>query len=71
MKPLSIQIHPDDEYALGNENEFGKNEMWYVVEDVYKRQAERDSWSLLKMFLEICSMKNSVAGLYIGKNILI
>ena len=32
MKPLSIQIHPDDEYALGNENEFGKNEMWYVVD---------------------------------------
>lgn len=32
MKPLSIQIHPDDEYALENENEFGKNEMWYVVD---------------------------------------
>ena len=28
---LSIQIHPDD-YALENENEFGKNEMWYVVD---------------------------------------
>ena len=34
MKPLSIQIHPDDEYALGNENEFGKNEMWYVMDAV-------------------------------------
>lgn len=32
MKPLSIQIHPDDEYALENENEFGKNEMWYVAD---------------------------------------
>ncbi len=32
MKPLSIQIHPDDEYALENENEYGKNEMWYVVD---------------------------------------
>lgn len=29
---LSIQIHPDDEYALEVENEFGKNEMWYVVD---------------------------------------
>lgn len=29
---LSIQIHPDDEYALENENEYGKNEMWYVID---------------------------------------
>ncbi len=29
---LSVQIHPDDEYALENENEYGKNEMWYVVD---------------------------------------
>jgi mannose-1-phosphate guanylyltransferase/mannose-6-phosphate isomerase len=29
---LSIQIHPDDEYALENEGEYGKNEMWYVIE---------------------------------------
>ena len=29
---LSIQVHPSDEYALANEGEFGKTEMWYVVE---------------------------------------
>ncbi len=29
---LSIQVHPDDEYALANEGEYGKNEMWYIVE---------------------------------------
>lgn len=29
---LSIQIHPDDEYALKNEGELGKNEMWYIVD---------------------------------------
>lgn len=29
---LSVQIHPDDDYAFTNENEFGKNEMWYVME---------------------------------------
>ncbi len=28
---LSIQVHPDDEYALKNENQYGKTEMWYVV----------------------------------------
>ena len=28
---LSVQVHPDDEYALANEGEFGKTEMWYVV----------------------------------------
>lgn len=31
-KDLSIQIHPDDEYALEKENEYGKNEMWYVID---------------------------------------
>lgn len=30
--PLSVQVHPDDEYALENENQFGKTEMWYVVD---------------------------------------
>ena len=29
---LSIQVHPDDDYALEKENEYGKNEMWYVLE---------------------------------------
>lgn len=29
---LSIQVHPDDEYAQKVEGEFGKTEMWYVVD---------------------------------------
>lgn len=29
---LSVQVHPDDDYALENENQYGKNEMWYVVD---------------------------------------
>lgn len=29
---LSVQVHPDDEYALKNEGEFGKTEMWYIVD---------------------------------------
>lgn len=35
---LSVQVHPDDEYAFRKENgQLGKNEMWYVVD------AEEDS----------------------------
>lgn len=29
---LSVQVHPSDEYALKNENSFGKTEMWYIAE---------------------------------------
>lgn len=29
---LSIQVHPDDAYALRVEGEYGKTEMWYVVD---------------------------------------
>ena len=29
---LSVQVHPNDDYALENENEYGKNEMWYVID---------------------------------------
>ena len=29
---LSVQVHPDDEYALKNEGEYGKTEMWHVVD---------------------------------------
>lgn len=31
-QPLSVQVHPSDEYALENENQFGKTEMWYVLD---------------------------------------
>lgn len=29
---LSVQVHPDDDYALTHEGEYGKTEMWYIVE---------------------------------------
>lgn len=29
---LSIQVHPNDEYARENEGEYGKTEMWYIVD---------------------------------------
>ena len=29
---LSIQVHPSDDYALKNEGQYGKTEMWYVID---------------------------------------
>ena len=29
---LSVQVHPDNEYALKVEGEYGKTEMWYIVD---------------------------------------
>lgn len=34
---LSVQVHPSDEYALKNENSYGKTEMWYILD------AEKDA----------------------------
>jgi len=29
---LSIQVHPDNEYAKEHEHGVGKTEMWYIVD---------------------------------------
>lgn len=29
---LSVQVHPSNEYALRVEGEYGKTEMWYIVD---------------------------------------
>lgn len=29
---LSIQVHPDNQYALQNEGQYGKTEVWYVLD---------------------------------------
>lgn len=31
-QPLSVQVHPDDDFAKTNHNSFGKTEMWYIIE---------------------------------------
>lgn len=31
-KDLSIQVHPTNEYALEHEHQYGKTEMWYVLD---------------------------------------
>lgn len=28
---LSVQVHPDDDYALSHEHELGKTECWYII----------------------------------------
>ncbi len=30
-RPLSVQVHPPDDYALEHEGDLGKTEMWYVL----------------------------------------
>lgn len=30
--PLSVQVHPDDNYSLKHEGELGKTEMWYILD---------------------------------------
>ncbi len=32
QKSLSVQVHPDDTYAMEKEKGFGKTEMWYVLD---------------------------------------
>ena len=31
-RDLSVQVHPSDDYALKNENSFGKSEMWHIID---------------------------------------
>ncbi len=31
-KDLSVQVHPDDEYAALHENSYGKTEAWYILD---------------------------------------
>ena len=37
-KDLSIQVHPSNSFALKNEGQYGKSEMWYIID------AEEDSF---------------------------
>lgn len=51
---LSIQVHPDNRYALKNEGQYGKTEMWYVMdagEDAFlyygfQREISREEFAL-------------------------
>ena len=57
-RPLSVQVHPSDDYALeneGNENELGKTEMWVVL------HAEPDAEVILGVSGEISANDFRVA----------
>ena len=49
---LSVQVHPNDEYALVNEGQRGKSEMWYVLDSDegavlycgFKKEISRDEF---------------------------
>lgn len=30
--PLSIQVHPDNDYAMAHEQDMGKTEVWYIID---------------------------------------
>ena len=65
---LSIQVHPDDEYARAREGGFGKTEVWYVVsadegaELVYgwKRDVTREELRCAIESTELAPLLNSV-----------
>lgn len=53
---LSVQVHPTDDYAIKNVNEFGKTEIWYVLD-------AKDDASLIYGFKEAITksdFKNSI-----------
>lgn len=49
---LSVQVHPSDAYALKNEGQYGKTEMWYIVDSDegsgiyfgFKEKSDKDSF---------------------------
>lgn len=65
---LSVQVHPSDEYALANEGQYGKTEMWYVAdaeEDaklVYglNREVSKEEFAKLAKGPELMSVLNFV-----------
>ena len=72
---LSIQVHPDNEYALRVEGQYGKTEMWYVMdckegaylyygfkEDVSKEEMEKriENDTLLEVLNKVYVQKGDV-----------
>ncbi len=65
---LSVQVHPSDDYALKNEGQYGKTEMWYVVDAVedaklvygLNREVSKDEFAALANGPELMSVLNFV-----------
>ncbi len=65
---LSIQVHPDDAYALKNEGQFGKTEAWYVVDcepgatlyHGFKEETDKETFRRAIEDNTICELLNKV-----------
>lgn len=63
---LSIQVHPDDEYAMRVEGEYGKTEAWYIVdcdddaEIIYgfKKDMTSEQLNEILRFIDNCFPRN-------------
>ena len=65
---LSVQVHPTDEYALAHEGEYGKTEMWYILDcdegaSLYygfSRDVSREEYENAIKDGKLCDMLNRV-----------
>lgn len=65
---LSVQVHPDDAYALEHEGEYGKTEMWYILDCDegaclyygFSRDISREEYENAIKDGELCSLLNRV-----------
>lgn len=65
---LSVQVHPDDAYALIHEGEYGKTEMWYILDCEegaclyygFARDVSREEYETAIKNGELCSILNRV-----------
>ncbi len=63
---LSIQVHPSDDYALKNEGQYGKTEMWYILSAEegagiyfgFKKEPPKERLNELMASGEICDYLN-------------
>lgn len=66
--PLSLQVHPDDSYALNNEGTLGKTEMWHILsaaDDAYiylgfNRAVTKEQFTQALHNKTLCSLLNKV-----------
>lgn len=72
LKSLSIQVHPDDDYALKVENELGKSEMWYILDAnensyIYYGVKEKVSKQQIKSGIEDNTILDLLNKVYVKK----
>lgn len=61
---LSVQIHPDDAYALKHENDYGKSEAWYILQaPPLKRVIAGDTFPSREVYWE--ALKNGTLQTYL------